>query len=235
MTDAPGTGPVADREVGPDARPAAALDTVEPPRQARSRRSYHRLLEAAAELLADRPYDDITIDEIAGRAGYTKGAFYARFDSKAALLRHLVARLTDGALEAWDDFLDPARWSDASVGEVAEAFVRRLVAVYTRSGHLMQAIDREVRLGGDPVVRATMARLNERVAARFVTLMTARRAELAPSVQSDVEGSCRYWLMALAAVLRAAYFGPDTGLGGATDGVADRTTRLMVPYLTGGP
>ncbi|MDX1675699.1 MAG: TetR/AcrR family transcriptional regulator [Longimicrobiales bacterium] len=231
MTDLPGAGP-AEGEVDLGASGPAAIDTVEPPRQARSRRSYHRLLEAAAELLADRSFDDITVDEIAERAGYTKGAFYARFDSKAALLRHLVARLTDGAMDAWDDFLEPAGWSGASPEEVAEAFVRRLWAVYMRSGHVMRAVDREIRLGGDPTVRATMARLNERVAAGFVALMETRRAELPRAVRSDLDGACRYWLMALAAVLRAACFDPDTGLGGATNGVADRTIRLMVPYLT---
>ena len=230
MTNVPGAGG-GERAVGPDVSQPLAMETVEPPRQARSRRSYHRLLEAAAELLADRPYHEITIDEIAERAGYTKGAFYARFDSKAALLRHLVARLTKGALDAWAEFLAPARWSGASAEEIAEAFVHRLVAVYIRSGHLMRAVDREVRLGGDPVVRTTMARLNERVAQGFVALMDTRRAELPPAVRSDVEGACRYWLMALAAVLRAGYFGPETGLGGATDGVAERTVRLMVPYL----
>ena len=206
---------------------------VAPPQQARSRRTYHRLLEAAAELLADRPFDEITIDEIATRAGYTKGAFYARFDSKSALLRHLVARLTDGALEAWEEFLDPARWTDADVAEIAEAFVRRMVAIYTRSANVMRMVDREVRLGGDEAVRTTMARLNDRVAAGFTRLVETRRGRLPRHVRADVEGACGYWLMALAAVLRSAFLRPPDGLeGGAPEDHADRTVRLMVPYLT---
>ena len=218
----------------PRSGPDGLADAVQPPRQARSRRTYHRLLEAAAELLGERPFDDITIDEIAERAGYTKGAFYARFDSKAALLRHLVARLTDGALEAWAGFLAPDRWEDATVREIAEAFVHRMVAIYTRSGHVMRVIDREVRLGGDEAVRATVTRLNEEVARGFVALMETRRPELPATVRGDVDGAVRYWLMALAAVLRAGFLRPAAGLdGGVREAIADRTLRLMVPYLAG--
>lgn len=241
MTGAGGGEPVPGVDVptsaGPGAHrsgPAGLADAVQPPRQARSRRTYHRLLEAAAELLAERPFDDITIDEIAERAGYTKGAFYARFDSKAALLRHLVARLTDGALEAWAGFLAPDRWADATVREIAEAFVRRMVAIYTRSGHVMRVIDREVQLGGDEAVRATVTRLNDEVARGFVALMEHRRQELPAAVQRDLDGAVRYWLMALAAVLRSGFLRPSAGLGGgARDAIADRTLRLMVPYLAG--
>ena len=228
--DVPAGGGAGDGRSGPGGLAGA----VQPPRQARSRRTYHRLLEAAAELLAERPFDDITIDEIAERAGYTKGAFYARFDSKAALLRHLVARLTDGALEAWAEFLAPDRWEDATVREIAEAFVQRMVAIYTRSGHVMRVIDREVRLGGDEADRATVTRLNEEAARGFVALMETRSRELPAAVRADVDGAVRYWLMALAAVLRSGFLRPSAGLGGgARDAIADRTLRLMVPYLAG--
>ena len=213
---------------------AGALDpSVQPPKQARSRRTYHRLLEAAGELLADRPFDDITIDEIAERAGYTKGAFYARFDSKAALLRHLVARLTDGALDAWSAFLAPERWEGATVSDIVEGFVHRMVAIYTRSGHVMRVIDREVQLGGDETVRATIARLNDEVARGFVALMETRRGELPAAVRADVDGAVRYWLTALAGVLRSAVLRPPDGLeGGSDEALTERTLRLMVPYFS---
>lgn len=212
---------------------ARAIGEVTPPRQERSRRSYHRILEATAELLADRPFDDITVEDIVTRAGYTKGAFYARFDSKGTLLRHLVARLTDGALDAWDEFLRPDRWDGRPLVEIVEAFVQRMVNIYTRSGHVMRALDREVQLGGDEAVTATVARLNARVAEGFIRLIEHRRDELPETVQVDVEGTCRYWLMALAAVLRGGYLRPADGLEPVSrDDVARRTRRLMVPYLT---
>lgn len=193
------------------------------------------MLEAATELLADRPFDEITIDQIAERAGYTKGAFYARFDSKAALLRHLVARLTDGALEAWAAFLEPESWHDATLAEVVEAFVRRMVAIYTRSGNIMRVIDREVRLGGDPAVRAIVDRLNGEVTEGFVRLVRSRSGELPPGLRGDPRDACEYWLMALVAVLRSGLLEPGGDLrAGSPADVAERTVDLMVPYLTRG-
>jgi AcrR family transcriptional regulator len=44
-----------------------------------------RLLEAAAEVFAERGLQGASIDEVAERAGFTKGAFYASFDSKEQL------------------------------------------------------------------------------------------------------------------------------------------------------
>lgn len=83
------------------------MSTLRAPLQDRARRSLHRMLDATTELLADRPFDEISVDEIVERAGYSKGAFYHRFDSKADLLRHLIRQLTEGALKAWDEFLAP--------------------------------------------------------------------------------------------------------------------------------
>jgi AcrR family transcriptional regulator len=206
---------------------------IEPPKQARSRRSYHRILDATADLLADRSFDAITVDEIVARAGYTKGAFYARFDSKASLLRHLVTRLTDGALAAWAGFLDPAAWEGVPLREVVEAFVDRMAAIYTRRAHVMRVIDREVRLGGDEAVRATVERVNGHVSEGFIRLVESRRDEVAPGHRGDIRGACEYWLMALVAVFRSGLLHPETGPAhGPPDEVVERTVALLVPYLT---
>jgi AcrR family transcriptional regulator len=204
---------------------------VEPPRQARSRRSYHRMLEAAVELLADRGLDDITVDEIAGRAGYTKGAFYARFEGKGALLGHLVGRLTEGAESSWDAFLDPGRWAGVPAAEVVEAFVRRMVSIYARSGDVLGVIERELGRGGDEAVRARVTALDARVASGLVGLLAGRREVLPGAVRADLEGECRYWLTALRAVLGSGYAGDGVGVG-VEGAMADRVVRLMVPYLT---
>lgn len=45
-----------------------------------------RLLEAAAEVLAERGYDKAGVAEIARRAGVTTGAIYSRYPGKAELL-----------------------------------------------------------------------------------------------------------------------------------------------------
>jgi AcrR family transcriptional regulator len=78
-------------------------------------RTRSRLMEAAGEVFARRGLERATVDEVAGEAGYTKGAFYASFDSKEALfLAMLDARFAE-RLEEIDRVLD----SGGSVTEQA--------------------------------------------------------------------------------------------------------------------
>src|SRR5690606_36160352 len=63
-----------------------------PARQARSRRTQEKLLAAAERLLARRVLDSLTVADIAGEAGVSVGAFYARFEGKQALVPLLGAR-----------------------------------------------------------------------------------------------------------------------------------------------
>jgi AcrR family transcriptional regulator len=69
-----------------------------PPRQARSRQSERRLLGAARALLAERGWDEITVAEIAARAGLAVGAFYARFSGKEALFAQLEGEVAADSL-----------------------------------------------------------------------------------------------------------------------------------------
>jgi AcrR family transcriptional regulator len=60
-----------------------------------SRREQHartraELLDAAGRVFARRGLERASIDEIAAEAGYTKGAFYASFDSKEDLFLEIV-------------------------------------------------------------------------------------------------------------------------------------------------
>ncbi len=212
---------------------APTVRGVEPPKQARSRESYRKILDATYELLAEHTFDAITVDAIVERAGYTKGAFYCRFDSKATLLRHLVAQLTAGALDAWDEFLDPRAWDGVPLEDVLAAFIARLVAIYTRSTNVMRAFSWEVEWGTDEALRETAARLNGRVSERLSALLTARAGELRPQAARDLEGAVGFWLEALVAVLRATFLWPSPQSTAAEDPAhAERRIRdLMVPYL----
>ena len=51
-----------------------------------------RLVEAAAEVFAEKGYDGAGVQEIARRAGLTTGAIYGRFTGKAELLREAIER-----------------------------------------------------------------------------------------------------------------------------------------------
>ncbi|MFI6777942.1 TetR/AcrR family transcriptional regulator [Nocardia sp. NPDC050412] len=63
------------------------------PKQARSELSTSRLLDAAADLIAEGGYERMTLAAIGVRAGYSPGLVTARFGSKEGLLWALVERM----------------------------------------------------------------------------------------------------------------------------------------------
>lgn len=86
------------------------------------------LLEHALICFAERGFDATTLDEIARRAGVTKGTIYHYFTSKDDLLDHLVSEL---AL--------PAIQSLAAVAAGGGTAAERLDAVMRRHWHLLSA------------------------------------------------------------------------------------------------
>jgi AcrR family transcriptional regulator len=57
-----------------------------------------RLLEAAARVYARRGFAGATLDDVAGEAGFTKGAVYAHFGSKEKLLLALMQEYLSGQI-----------------------------------------------------------------------------------------------------------------------------------------
>ena len=71
--------------------PAKRWHRVEP-LQERSRETADRFAAAAEDLLRDRSFEEISIQDIVRRAGRPTGSFYARFASKEALLPFIYLR-----------------------------------------------------------------------------------------------------------------------------------------------
>jgi AcrR family transcriptional regulator len=59
------------------------------------------LLDAAERCFAERGYHQTTVDEIAGRAGVSKGAFYWHFDTKRDAFTALVDRMAGEVQPRW--------------------------------------------------------------------------------------------------------------------------------------
>lgn len=75
------------------------------------------LLNAAAELFATQGFYGTSIDAVAERAGYTKGAVYANFASKTELYLALLDERLGQENDEWERLLA----SGAPIGERAEA------------------------------------------------------------------------------------------------------------------
>jgi AcrR family transcriptional regulator len=101
--------------------PGSVLGQRRAPMQRRSSQRLDQILAAAAALVDEAPYDDITTGLIAARADVAIGSVYRFFDDKAAIYRALSVRhfetyveelqsaLADrsfGALADWSQLLD---------------------------------------------------------------------------------------------------------------------------------
>ncbi len=93
-----------------------------PPKRADARRNYDRLLAAAAAVFAERGADDVSLEEIARRAGVGIGTLYRHFPARQALLEAVYKDQVDG-LEVLAGKLLAAESPGAALGEWMRAFV----------------------------------------------------------------------------------------------------------------
>lgn len=135
----------------------------------RREQTRRRILEVARELLEDRPWSDVSIEEVAQRAELTRTAFYRHFGDRQALL---LALLDDMGLRL-DLVADPWERGDGDVGELRPSLVR-LVGVFHEHGRLLRAI-------------ADAATLDREVAAVYADLGTRLSASAAARIARDVD------------------------------------------------
>jgi AcrR family transcriptional regulator len=81
-----------------------------------------RLIEAAADVIAEQGYDRAGVQEIARRAGLTNGAIYANFRDKSELLAEAV----EVGLVRLFGRMDDARRAGSSAAQVIEMIGRTL-------------------------------------------------------------------------------------------------------------
>ncbi len=79
-----------------------------PIRRPRREEVRRRLLEAASETFLEKGFLDSTLDDIARRAGLSKGAVYSNFESKQEIIRLLLERRLERMREVIAATIDPA-------------------------------------------------------------------------------------------------------------------------------
>lgn len=133
------------------------------------------LLTAAAELFATQGFHGTSIDAVAERAGYTKGAVYANFASKSDLYLALLDERLGQENDEWERLLA----SGAPLGERAEAWGKcfaqqisqdRSWSLLTLEFSLHAMRDERVREALRERVGAAKRRYEECLAARYELL-----------------------------------------------------------------
>lgn len=123
--------------------PAGAL----PAKQARSRESARRIVEAVEGLLKEKPFDQLTMAEIAMRADMTPGAIYRRFESKEALLPAIFDRYRT-ILSDWSDrvSVEAVTTQTNTLSEAIELIVCETYKAFKQHAHIFRTVHLYARL-----------------------------------------------------------------------------------------
>ena len=144
------------------------LDGVRPVKQLRARRSRDRLLDAGQKLVVGRPFDALSVADIARAAGCSVGAFYLRFRDKDAFFRALIAQyLAEGRAETLELF---ATYTD---DRLIGMLVAQATSRFRRYAGLIRSAIR-MRME-DPTVWEPIRRSGHFNADCFVACLEARR------------------------------------------------------------
>ncbi|MBN1236935.1 MAG: TetR/AcrR family transcriptional regulator [Gammaproteobacteria bacterium] len=97
-------------------------------KQERGRRTYEALVATGFKLLEEREFESITIAELAREAGYSVGAFYARFKSKDeyfdALIAHHLEQRTRERSKLFATLPD-GEWINALIADAVNYYWKR--------------------------------------------------------------------------------------------------------------
>jgi AcrR family transcriptional regulator len=136
-------------------------------KQKRGQKTYDRLVATAFELLEDRDLESITIAELARAAGYSVGAFYARFRSKDEFFEALLAQHM-----AYRTAARNRLFATLTDEQLVGTLIEDLVASYWRRRRLWRAA--LIRSARDTVFWEPMRKHGREFAEVFVSRITAR-------------------------------------------------------------
>lgn len=151
---------------------------VREPKQRRSQDTLARIVNAAEQLLEDRPFDAISVADVVMRSRSSVGAFYARFADKDALLEHLDVTHATLLVERMAEYSEDERWNAAPVDVVVHDVVGFLVRYFKEHRGVLRALSLRARLGKDARFTEPACRLYRKVP-DLMRLVISRRSEIA--------------------------------------------------------
>jgi AcrR family transcriptional regulator len=188
-------------------RVTAQQDPVEAPRR-RGDRQRHAIVQAVRGLLEEKPFAELSVSTISDRAGVARSGFYFYFDSKYAVLAHIVGEAAHELEELTQSF------APRGAEETPTAFAKRMVgsaaAVYAHNDPVMSACNAARHT--DAEIREILDGYNEAVVEQIVPIVEAEiHNGSADPIIDDIRGLVRTLVAATAFTLsgESAFVGPD--------------------------
>jgi AcrR family transcriptional regulator len=161
------------------------------PKQDRSRANREALLDAFMELLDERPYADISIADVALRAGMTTGAVYGRFGDKRGLALALHERFAAGARQTMQNWGARPQWASATAQEIINNWTRGAI----NFGRMYRPL--LTLMMNDPLVHEQYSELMDLPPRILARLLRAVVPDAADEFDRDVEWAARAALVLL--------------------------------------
>jgi AcrR family transcriptional regulator len=124
------------------------LERVNAPKQARSEKRLQDIVQALESLLDGRTFEEITIPDIAARAGCVPASIYARFKNKDSILVALHESIRDRQIARIDEMMRLDRHEALSLDESLLLICRGLTNHYSRNINFLRPAfflgDREI-------------------------------------------------------------------------------------------
>ena len=159
----------------PAQQPKASHREIRVPKQARSRRTRERTLEAASACFEELGYDETTTAEIAKRAGIAVGSVYDYFTDKRAILLEVLHDTVEVVANIVIQGLAPSEgWRKEDPTEIVRSLVYQVFHA-RRVNPGMQRILWE-RFFKDPEFRAATMAIEERVQGAIVGTLSELKA-----------------------------------------------------------
>lgn len=105
-----------------------------------------QLLDIGARLFAERPYEDVWIEEVAELAGVSRGLMYHYFPTKRDFFAAIVQRASEQLLSSTE--VDPELPMEQQVSAGLDAYI----AYFTKNPHGVLAVNRG-SLSGDQAIK----------------------------------------------------------------------------------
>lgn len=146
--------------------------------QERSRETEAALARAVAELSKNRPFEDVTVADVAKHAGVAVGTVYRRFRDKRALLHLADTAFVGDCRDAFDREMADERVASFDLEGLARAYIDLMIRKFRQ--HRVAIL--QVMRNADPKDASIYARraqeFNAHVHGRFRDLLRMRRREI---------------------------------------------------------
>ena len=210
----------------PDA--LSGLLTIRAPQQARSRKTWARVLDAGVSILETGGYEAFTIAAVCERAQVAPRVIYSRADSKdvlfLAVYEHGIAHVrADQAV-----FGDEERWQGLTVDQLAHDAVREVATIFIRHTAFLRPI--VLLSAAHPEVNRRGAQYVGELGDIFATRLLRASTQIdQPDPEQAVRASFNTVFSTMA--LRVAY-GPAFAFpGGDDDTLIDTMGTMVSRYL----